>query len=56
MRDNSDVIQVVITHTASGKSYRPYVGDDPDRAKRIATSWGNNPHYTAVVKPLHEHQ
>lgn len=56
VRDNSDVIQVVITHTASGKSYRPYVGDDADRAKRIATSWGNNPHYTAVVKPLHEHQ
>lgn len=54
VRDNSDIVQVVITHTSTRKSYRPYVGDDRDRAERIAAAWGNNPHYTADVKPLHD--
>ncbi|WP_141677800.1 hypothetical protein [Microbacterium oleivorans] len=54
VRDTSELVRVVITHTGSGKQYQPYVGDDRDRAQRIADAWGSNTHYTADVTPLRD--
>lgn len=48
VREPSGVVQVVITDPR-GKKYRPYLGDDPDVAERIANSWGSQPGYTATI-------
>lgn len=52
VRHAGDVVQVVITKTSTGARYRPYLGDDPDVAERIASAWGSNPGYTATVQPI----
>lgn len=51
VRQSAGVIQVVITGPA-GKRYRPYLGDDPAVADRIATSWGSQPGYTATIQQI----
>lgn len=51
VRKTTGVVQVVITGP-SGKRYRPYLGDDPDVAERIANSWGTQPGYTATVNTI----
>lgn len=52
VRETGDTVQVVITRTSTGDRYRPYLGDDPDVAARIASAWGTNPGYTATVQPV----
>ena len=51
IRKTTGVIQVVITGP-TGKRYRPYLGDDPDVAERIANSWGAQPGYIATVNTI----
>lgn len=51
IRKTTGVVQVVITGP-TGKRYRPYLGDDPDVAERIANSWGAQPGYTATVNTI----
>lgn len=49
IRQDPGHVQVVITNTRTGKRYRPYSGNDPHVADRVATAWGGRPDYTADV-------
>lgn len=49
IREDPGSIEVVITNTRTGKRYRPYLGNDPHVAQRVATAWGDRPNYAADI-------